>query len=94
MPMANRTKDALEIIDRMVGNDAELLQMIAEESVNASVAQMIYAARTNAGLTQKELADRSGTKRSVIARLEDAECDGHSPSLLNRIAAVLNHARE
>ena len=84
------TKDALKIIDQMVGDDAELRQMIADESVNAAVAQIIYDARTDAGLTQKELADRAGTRQPVIARLEDAEYTGHSLSMLNRIAEALN----
>jgi ribosome-binding protein aMBF1 (putative translation factor) len=87
--MAN-TKDALKIIDQMVGHDAELWQMIAEESVNAAIAQMIYEARTDAGLTQKMLADLVGTKQPVIARLEDAEYEGHSVTMLNRIAKALN----
>jgi transcriptional regulator with XRE-family HTH domain len=85
-----RTKDALKIIDRMVGNDAELRQMIAEEKANAAVAGMILDARTDAGLTQAELADLVGTKQPVIARLEDAEYQGHSLSMLNRIAKALN----
>ncbi len=85
-----RTRDALQIIDQMVGDDAELRQMIAEESVNATVARMIYDARTKAGFTQRELADRAGTKQPVIARLEDAEYEGHSLSMLQRIAAALN----
>jgi ribosome-binding protein aMBF1 (putative translation factor) len=87
-----KTKDALKIIDAMVGDDAELRQMIAEESVNAAVAQMIYAARTEAGLTQKELAERVGTKQQVIARLEDAKYKGHSLSMLTRIAEALNRS--
>jgi transcriptional regulator with XRE-family HTH domain len=85
-----KTKDALKIIDHMVGDDAGLRQMIADESVNAAVAQMIYDARTNAGLTQEELAELLGTKQPVIARLEDAEYEGHSLSMLNRIAKALN----
>ena len=85
-----KTKDALKIIDQMVGDDAELRQMIADENVNATIAQMIFAARTDAGLTQKELAERVGTKQPVIARLEDAEYEGHSLSMLNRIAEALN----
>jgi ribosome-binding protein aMBF1 (putative translation factor) len=85
-----KTTDALKIIDRMIADDAELRQMIADESVNAAVARMIYDARTKAGLTQKELAERVGTKQPVIARLEDADYDGHSLSMLNRIASALD----
>jgi ribosome-binding protein aMBF1 (putative translation factor) len=84
-----KTKDALTIIDQMIGDDADIRQMIAEETLNAQVARMIYEARTAAGLTQKELAALVGTKQPVIARLEDADYEGHSLSMLHRIAAAL-----
>ena len=84
-----RTKNALAIIDRLTGDDVELRAMIDEETVNAQVAQMIYAARTQAGLTQKQLAALIGTSQPVIARLEDADYGGHSLSMLQRIAAAL-----
>jgi transcriptional regulator with XRE-family HTH domain len=58
------------------------------------VAQLIYEARTTRGLTQKELADRIGTKQSAIARLEDADYDGHSLSMLQKIAGALNQRVE
>ncbi len=87
----SKTKDALKIIDRMIGDDAELRHMIAEETVNAAVARMMYEARAGAGLTQRQLADLVGTKQPVIARLEDADYRGHSLSMLTRIAAALNH---
>jgi predicted transcriptional regulator len=85
-----KTKDALKIIDRMVGRDKELREMIAEEAINARVARMIYDARHDAGLTQIELARLVGTTQSVIARLEDNDYEGHSLTMLNRIAAALN----
>jgi predicted transcriptional regulator len=55
---------------------------------------MIYEARTQAGLTQQELADLVGTKQPVIARLEDADYDGHSLSMLQRIATALHKRLE
>jgi ribosome-binding protein aMBF1 (putative translation factor) len=64
-----KTKDALTIIDRITGDDPKLREMIAEETINGQVARMIYEARTKAGLTQQQLAERVGTKQSVIARL-------------------------
>ena len=85
-----RIKDALKIIDRMVGDDKGLRDLIAAETVNAHVAQMVYDARHKAGLTQKDLAKLVGTTQSVIARLEDADYEGHSLNMLNRIAAALN----
>jgi transcriptional regulator with XRE-family HTH domain len=40
-------------------------------------------------LSQRELAARVGTSASAICRLEDADYEGHSLSLLKRIAAAL-----
>ncbi|MFB2894243.1 helix-turn-helix domain-containing protein [Aerosakkonemataceae cyanobacterium BLCC-F50] len=39
-------------------------------------------------------ADRIGTKQSVIARLEDADYEGHSLSMLQKIARALNQRLE
>lgn len=85
-----KTSDALKILDQITGDDAEMQDMIAEESVNAQVAQMIFEARTAANLTQKELAALIGSKQPVIARIEDADYEGHSVSMLQRIAAALD----
>jgi transcriptional regulator with XRE-family HTH domain len=41
-----------------------------EMSPEFEVAKALIAARVNAGLTQEEVAQRMGTKQSVIARLE------------------------
>jgi len=92
--MAKKTSDAIEILDRLTGDDPELREMIAEETVNAQVARMIYDARTAAGLTQKQLADLVDTQQSTIARLEDADYEGHSLSMLRRIAEALNQRLE
>ena len=48
-----RTKDALKILDQMIGDDADMRQMTAEETLKAELARMIYEARTAAGLTQQ-----------------------------------------
>lgn len=85
-----KTKDALKIIDRITGEDQDLQRLIEEETLNAQVAAMIYQARTRAGLTQQELADLVETKQPVIARLEDANYEGHSLTMLQRIAQALN----
>ena len=89
-----KTKDALKIIDRITGEDQELKRLIAEETVNAQVARMIYEARTKAGLTQGELAKLVGTRPSVIARLEEASFEGHPLTMLQRIAAALDKRLE
>lgn len=84
-----KTKDALKILDQMIGDDADMRQMMAEETLHAQMARMIYEARTAAGLTQKELAALVGTKQAVIARIEDADYAGRSLALLHRIATAL-----
>ena len=81
-------RDATKVVGYALEN-AELRGMIAEEILNAEIAQMIYDARTQAGLTQKQLAELIGTKQLVIARLEDADYEGHSLAMLHRIAAAL-----
>ena len=84
------TSDAMEIIDRMIGDDAETRESYEQAKVNVHVAQLIYDARTEAGLSQTELARMVGTTQSVISRLEDADYEGHSLSMLNRVAQALN----
>jgi ribosome-binding protein aMBF1 (putative translation factor) len=73
-----KTNDALDILDRLTGDGQELRDLIAQETINAQVAQLIYDARSEAGLTEQQLADVAGTKQPNIARLEDADYDGHS----------------
>lgn len=92
--MSRKTQDATKILDRLTGDDPELREMIAEERLNAQVARMIYEARTAAGLTQKQLADLIGTQQSTVARLEDADYEGYSLSMLRRIAEALNQRLE
>lgn len=89
-----KTNDALKIIKRMMKEDPELQEMVRESSINAQVSQIIYDARKQAGLTQQQLADLVGTTQSVIARLEDADYEGHSLSILARIAGALNQKVE
>ncbi|WP_228061682.1 helix-turn-helix domain-containing protein [[Phormidium] sp. LEGE 05292] len=78
----------------MTADDPEIEEMVRESSLNAELAQLIYTARKQAGLTQQQLADRIGTKQSVIARLEDADYEGHSLSMLQKIARALNQRLE
>ncbi len=89
-----KTRDANRILNDVTGNDEELQQMIADETVNAEVARLIYKVRKAAGLTQTELAELIGSKQPVIARLEDADYEGHSLTMLQRIAVALNQRVE
>lgn len=89
--MRKKTTDAIKIIDQIIGEDQELQEICEQATINAHVAQLIYDARTEAQLSQKELAERIGTTQSVISRLEDGDYEGHSLSMLSRIAQALNH---
>jgi len=91
--MAQR-KDALKILEKVTGGSEDLKAGIAQAKINFEVAEMIYRARTRAGLPQSQLAALIGSRQPVIARLEDAEYEGHSLSMLQRIAAVLEQRLE
>jgi transcriptional regulator with XRE-family HTH domain len=56
--------------------------------INARVSKMALLARVKAGLTQKELAEKVGTKQPSIARLESGATPP-SISFLNNIAIAL-----
>ncbi len=56
------------------------------------VALQITALRQQAGLSQKELAKLLKTSQQQISRLESASYEGHSLSMLRRIAEAL-HSR-
>jgi len=55
-----------------------------------AVPALIRQFRGELNLTQAELARRVGTTQSVISRLENDEYEGHSLSMLYRIAAAVN----
>jgi transcriptional regulator with XRE-family HTH domain len=91
MGKKKKTTNAIEILhNRYIGDDADRKASLKEERANAEVARTVYELREESGLTQKELANLIGTTQSVISRLEDADYEGHSLSMLSRIAKALN----
>ena len=88
--MAKETKSAVEILYGDMSKSPELLDMINSAQINADVAKLIHDARIQANLTQQQLADLVGTTQPVIARLEDADYDGYSLEMLQRIGVALN----
>ncbi len=81
--------DALDVLKNRYGIEPDDEEVI-EAHEQMMVAQMIYDARTEAGLTQQELAELIGTRQSVISRLEDADSEGYSLPRLQKIANALN----
>jgi DNA-binding XRE family transcriptional regulator len=89
------TSDALEIIHRRhYEGRPDRIAALAEAEANDTVARKIYRLRKGAGLTQQELARLVGTTTSVISRLENADYEGHSLTMLRRIAEALNKRLE
>ena len=89
------TNDAVEILHRRyIAGRPDQEAALENARLNAAIAQEIYDLRTKAGLTQKQLAELVGTAHSVISRLEDADYEGHSLRMLQRISAALNRRVE
>ena len=84
-----KTRDFAEVIKRRLANDPELAELVEDAAFNARLAQLVYDARTEAGLTQAQLAQKAGTHQSVIARIEDADYGVRSIRLLKRISRAL-----
>ena len=78
------------LYNRYIAGDPRREQEYEEEVINAEIARKIYALRTKAGLSQRELAKRVRTTASAICRLEDADYEGHSLFMLKRIAEALD----
>ncbi len=90
MEKEDKTNNAVEILHRRyIGDNEARKESLQTERVSADVAQKIYVMRKEAGLTQKDLAKLIGTTQSVISRLEDADYEGHSLTMLSRIAHAL-----
>lgn len=85
-----KTNDGVSILhNRYVKGDPAKMAALQEERVSAHVARMIRDMRERAGLSQGELAELIGTGQSAISRLEDADYEGHSLRMLQRVADAL-----
>jgi len=85
------TTDAVENLHRRYyERKPKRLAALEKARADDHVARKIVALRAGAGLSQRQLARLVGTTASVICRLEDADYEGHSLAMLNRIAAALN----
>lgn len=77
------TNDAVKILHaRYIKGRPKRLKSLKIEREKADIAAKIYELRTQAGLTQQQLAMRVGTTQSVISRLEDADYNGHTLNML------------
>ena len=73
-----------------IKNDPKRLKRLEKIREDLNIAAQIYNLRNKAGLTQKQLAELVGTRQSDISRLENADYDGYSFKMLQKIAAAVN----
>lgn len=88
---SKKTSDAEILLHkRYINGDKKRLESLALERQNSDIAEQIYTLRTQAGLSQSQLAKMVGTTQSVISRLEDADYTGHSIAMLRKIGIALH----
>lgn len=71
-------------------NDADFAERFETAGKAWDVALQLAALRREAGLSQKQLARRLKTSQQQISRLESPTYEGHSLSMLRRVARELN----
>jgi transcriptional regulator with XRE-family HTH domain len=84
--MANYSRWA-DMKEKRRGPDTETRASIEQD---LALGQLIYDLRTEAGLSQRELAERMGTTQSVIFRLEEGGGARNRIDLLARVATALD----
>lgn len=84
-----KTTDGLEILKRRREKDPELQRLYEEEKLKDQIARQVRELRTEAGLSQADLAKLLKTSQSAIARLEDADYEGNSVEKLQQVAEAL-----
>lgn len=84
--MANDSR--WEDIKKTKGEPSAETRAAVEQDLD--LGQLIYDLRTEAGLSQRELADRMGTTQSVISRLEEGGGAKNRIDTLARVATALD----
>jgi len=88
---ARKTSSATEILHRrFYKGRPERIEELEQTRREMSLGMKIRRLREEAGMTQQQLAGEIRTQPSAISRIEDADYDSHSVSLLARIANALD----
>ena len=85
--MKNRTNFDLYLEEQM--KDPGFRERFRQAGDAWDVAIQIASLRKRCGLSQKELARRLGTSQQQVSRLESPSYEGHSLSMVRRVADVL-----
>ena len=85
------TSNAVEILHQcLIEGDPKMENLLAEAEHEMDVAEQIYNLRIESNLSRRALAEKIGTRASVIRHLENADYEGDSLSMLRRIASALH----
>ncbi len=87
-PRAERLGDAVDHLERLVGDDPEVALLLAQERFRVRVTDGMQQARQLRGLTQVELAERMGITQGRVSRLESVHYDRRLDSLVAHLHAV------
>jgi transcriptional regulator with XRE-family HTH domain len=85
--MSRKTNFDLYLEEQL--KDADFADRFKKAGEAWDVALQLAALRKDSGLSQKELARKVGTSQQQISRLESPSYEGHSLSMLRRVAKVL-----
>ena len=85
--MRHRTNFDLYLEEQL--KDPDFAERFKKAGEAWDVAIKLASLRKASGLSQKELAKRIGTSQQQISRLESPSYEGHSLSMLRRVADVL-----
>ena len=87
-PRTVRRGDAVDHLQRLVGDDPEVALLLAQERLRVRVTDGMQQARQLRGLTQVELAERMGISQGRVSRLESVHYDRRLDSLAAHLHAV------
>src|SRR4030043_1503649 len=85
--MRQRTNFDLYLEEQL--KDPDFAERFKKAGEAWDVAIKLASLRKSSGMSQKELAKRVGTSQQQISRLESPSYEGHSLSMLRRVAEVL-----
>lgn len=72
-----------ELLDRELGLEhSEGRKAFERKTRFYALSEMIRAARLEAGMTQEQLAEKIGTRKSYISKIENGDCDVRYSTLL------------
>lgn len=91
MKKYNNIKSFDELLDLEYGKiGSEKRNEYEHKSMLFTISAMLKAARKEAKITQEELADRSGTKKSFISKLENGKANVQLSTLIRIFEQGLN----